>query len=312
MSFVSVIVPTYNRSAFLRVAIRSVTNQTHRDLEIIIIDDGSTDDTETVVRGFNDPRIKYFKHNQNLGEAVSRNHGLKESKGDFIAFLDDDDEWHPEKLEKQLSLFHQEDKDIGFVYCGYYSINSRGRILNQRIPEYRGTINGQLLTRNFVGPTSTALIKRTSIDRVGVFDENIAYGMDQDLWLRISKISLFDFVDTPLVKRIIHPGRLSSNPEILLNGLKSMLEKYPAGLGNNKEFCYRKYLGIGILYCWHGKSGEGRTLLRSAIASSPSRIRPYFYYALSFFGPNAFGLYSKIRGRWIKTKQPDVQTPPAW
>src|SRR5438034_8399752 len=119
MSRVSVIIPTYNRARYLSDAIRSVVNQTFQDFEIIVIDDCSQDQTRIATDSFKDQRIKYLTHDSNRGEAAARNTGIQKSTGSYIAFLDDDDQWAPEKLQLQIQIFEQSATKVGLVYCGY-------------------------------------------------------------------------------------------------------------------------------------------------------------------------------------------------
>ena len=117
MPKVSVVIPTFNRAEFLRTAIMSVLNQTYNDFEIIVVDDNSSDHTHQVVKSFKDDRIKYFHHVINLGPAAARNTAISASNGDYLAFLDDDDEWFPHKLQKQVELL---DKSLQNI-CGIYT-----------------------------------------------------------------------------------------------------------------------------------------------------------------------------------------------
>ncbi len=110
---VSVIIPTYNRANLVSRAIKSVLNQTYQDFEIIVVDDCSEDNTEEIVKSFNDSRIRYIKHKKNKGGSAARNTGIKRARGKYIAFLDDDDEWLPSKLEKQIMLFEKLSKHYG-------------------------------------------------------------------------------------------------------------------------------------------------------------------------------------------------------
>ena len=124
MPSVSVIIPTYNYGRFIERAVNSVLSQSYQDYEIIIIDDGSTDDTKNrVVVKYHDERIIYIRHDMNRGPSAARNTGIKSSKGEFIAFLDSDDEWEPDKLYHQINLFRNASSDIGCVYCGARNIN---------------------------------------------------------------------------------------------------------------------------------------------------------------------------------------------
>jgi len=109
---VSIVVPTYNRADFLPKAIQSVLNQTYRDWEMIIVDDGSTDNTEEVVKGYKEERIRYIVHKYNLGLSAARNTGIKNSRGKYIALLDSDDEWFPEKISCQINIFQKRDSEF--------------------------------------------------------------------------------------------------------------------------------------------------------------------------------------------------------
>jgi len=117
---VTIVIPTYNRGYILSRAIKSVLNQTYQNMEIIIVDDGSKDNTEEVVKKFTDTRIQYIRHSENRGLSAARNTGIKNSKSDFVAFLDSDDEYLPEKIEKSLEVFKNARENLGMVCSNYY------------------------------------------------------------------------------------------------------------------------------------------------------------------------------------------------
>ena len=118
MPKISVVIPTYNRAHLIKKAINSVFEQTYQDFEIVIIDDGSKDNTEEIVKSINDGRIRYIKHEKNKGEAGARNTGIENSKGEYIAFLDTDVTWSKDKLEKQLNILESSPADVGVVFTG--------------------------------------------------------------------------------------------------------------------------------------------------------------------------------------------------
>src|SRR5678815_5471292 len=120
MPKVSVVIPTRNRAEFLRAAIQSVLNQTFQGFEIIVVDDASEDKTPEIVRTFTDTRMTYVRHDTNKGQGVTRNDGISRASGEFIALLDDDDEWLPGKLEKQIRVLDSSRSDVGLVYTGLY------------------------------------------------------------------------------------------------------------------------------------------------------------------------------------------------
>ena len=127
MGGVSVIIPTYNRAACLKLALASVLNQTYQNFEIIVVDDASTDGTADVVRGFADARITYVRHDVNRGKvgagAAARNSGIARAQGTYIAFLDDDDEWLPEKLARQVAVLDRGPRSVGAIYTGFVKID---------------------------------------------------------------------------------------------------------------------------------------------------------------------------------------------
>ncbi|MDQ7032067.1 MAG: glycosyltransferase family A protein [Desulfonauticus sp.] len=204
---VSVIIPTYNRAKFLGQAIESVLKQTYTCLELIVVDDGSTDRTWQIVKHFSDKRIKYF-YQENKGVAWARNWGVKVSRGEFIAFLDSDDFWLPQKLEKQLRFLQE--TDFLLVQC-LEKWFRRGKFVNQKRKHLMpaGWFWEKALEMCLIGP-SCVLLKRQVLDKVGVFDETFPACEDYELWLRV----LLDYPvglvpEALVVKRGGHGDQLS-------------------------------------------------------------------------------------------------------
>ena len=189
MPLVSVIIPTRNRSSLLERALKSVTAQTYKDWEIIIIDDASSDGTENAVSVFQNGIIRYIRLSERKGGAVARNTGIKEAKGEFIAFLDDDDEWLPEKLEKQMNVILR-DNSIALCYTGR-QIKKEGNNFFGFSKKYSFHLPASddhfksIMTDNFVGPSSSVLIKKEVLDSAGGFDENLPCYQDYELFIRI-------------------------------------------------------------------------------------------------------------------------------
>lgn len=221
---VSIIVPTFNRAQLVAEAIKSVLNQTYGNFEIIIIDDYSTDNTAELIGKINDDRISYFCLNKNQGAPAARNIGLKKASGQLIAFLDSDDQWVSTKLEKQVALFERE-QHIGLVYTGIKFINNQSeRVL---VPKVRGDISKNILMKNYVGPTSSVLIKKALIDKVGGFDNTLPSCQDWDLFIRIGQICEIDYIAEPLVLYFEHGGtRISTNSKAVVKGHLKIHSKY--------------------------------------------------------------------------------------
>ena len=225
MPKISVIIPTYNRAHYIRFAIRSVLNQTFSDFELIIVDDGSIDNTRWIVNSFKDERIIYLPREVNKGPAAARNAGIKSSNGKLIAFLDDDDEWLPEKLECQVKVI-EENPEVGLVYAGYLKVDDKGRIINKINPSKKQCSFYDLLQQNPIG-LGTVIVWRECFEKVGLFDEDLHSIEDWDMWIRISKHFLFKSVNRPLTKYRVHKGMISMNTYTRLEQINNrMFDKY--------------------------------------------------------------------------------------
>ena len=207
---VSVIIPTYNRASLLSRAIESVMNQTFKDFELIIIDDGSTDNTRDTVEGFQrmDARVKYLRQENSGTPASPLNTGINNSQGEYLAFLDDDDEWLPQKLEKQITLFQISKKpNVGIIGCGCFMIRGN-KIKTYEFPATDNIIK-LLLNKSVFLSCSSTVMKKEVFNKLGKFDETFRLFFARDMWLRICQDYDFDFVDEPLYKYYIHGSNLS-------------------------------------------------------------------------------------------------------
>jgi len=210
---VSVIIPTYNRRNTLPSALHSVLNQTYNTLEVIIVDDGSDDGTEEYVSGVADSRVKYVKTVGNKGPSAARNLGVRLAQGEYVAFQDSDDEWLSDKLEKQMSLFGDSEKDTGMVYCEFTRYRGRTRqgvTPSKEIPyEYKqGNIFRVLLLQPLIG-TSTVVIKRQDFISAGGFNETLKTFEDYEFTLRFSRNHAIGFVEESLVKVYDSPNSVN-------------------------------------------------------------------------------------------------------
>src|SRR5262245_37218096 len=192
---VSIVIATRNYGRYLAGALQSVLDQTWHDLEVIVIDDGSTDDTPEVIRPFLvDPRVR-TQQTDGLGQSRAKNLGIQLSRAPFIAFLDGDDEWLPTKLERQLPLF--ENRAVGVVYSRRTLMDEGGRELPTPNGTFaRGRVYDDLLAQNFVC-FSSVVVRRQVFESVGMFDPDLPLSIDYDLWLRVAGHYEFDFVNEP-------------------------------------------------------------------------------------------------------------------
>jgi glycosyltransferase involved in cell wall biosynthesis len=203
---VSVVIPTFNYARFLPETLDSAIEQTFTDIEIIVVDDGSTDATPEVIQPYlADRRVRYHR-GDHRGTSAARNIGIRLARAPLVAFLDSDDIWLPEKLQRQVPLFER-DPQVAVVYSRRLSIDEHGRPLplGER-PLHRGQVLGALFRQNFIC-FSSGVVRRSALEAVGMCDEGIDLSIDFDLWLRLAARYRLDYVDEPLVKyRTGHPS----------------------------------------------------------------------------------------------------------
>ena len=276
---VSVILPTYNRASFLSRAIQSVLDQTYPQWELIIVDDASTDNTRAVVLAFEDPRIHYLHHEMNLGQCSARNAGINASRGGYYAFLDSDDEWLPNKLERQLYHFSKCAEDVGAVYCSHYESDELTANI-QKPPLLRGNVYKHLLSGWCPAGTSLFMLRASVLKKSGMFDENLPSYTDYDLWIRIARHYDFEYVDEPLVIIYKHYGsHTSKDLKPRTEGLSFFVQKWgevitkEAGADSLNSLLrkqlYLTYHSAAVDSLLHSKRKEGLAYLRKA-----SRLRP--------------------------------------
>ena len=204
---ISVVIPTYNRSDVIGRAIESALKQTLEEIEVIVVDDASTDSTQEIVTSIDDPRVEYIKHEQNLGGSAARNTGLDHSSGKYIAFLDSDDVWERTKLEKQVSELNSRSDEWIATYCNFNQ--KRSNILieavdnNIRRPtgiEGDERVIDRILLRSFsYGGSSTIFVERAAVDQINGFDPSFQRLQDLEFLIRLLQVGKMSYVDEILV-----------------------------------------------------------------------------------------------------------------
>lgn len=228
---VSVIIATYNMGQFLAEAIQSILNQTFQDLEVIVVDDGSTDNTQVCLERFRTDTRVIIVTQRNLGQPRAKNVGIERARGSYIAFCDADDYWLPQKLELQLPRFNH-CQDIGVVYSPATALFPDGSRAELQGPKYmRGDVLHTMFVRNIV-PFGTAVVRRECIDQLGAFDESFQMGIDWDLWLRISTRWKFDYVEEATYIYRIWDGQMSKNWRGRYDCALAIMEKFLAQYPN--------------------------------------------------------------------------------
>lgn len=216
---IDVIIPVFNGAAYIEAAIQSVRQQTFPPERIIVVNDGSTDGTAEVVARLAeaDARVVHLAR-RNSGVSAARNAGIAASSAPFIAFLDADDIWLPEKLQRQMEAFERGGPETGFVHSSYFFINARGeRLLDRNVvpPKQRGDIFMPVLLEGYVlsGSASSVAVRRDVLDKAGHFDERLFHGEDWDLWIRLARISKVDFTPEAVVGIRVHDQSAQRRPQ---------------------------------------------------------------------------------------------------
>ena len=269
---VSVVIPTRDRSWCLPEAIESVLAQSYKDVEIIVIDDGSRDDTRKVVSRYGG-KLRYY-YQENKGVVSARNRGLSEARGEYVAFLDDDDLWAPGMLERAVSAFRSSEGDTGVVYVGYRYLlrdGDKSRPLDRKVKCFSGDVFERLIMGNFI-PLPSAVIKRECLEKAGGFDERIGWYEDWELFLRLSLHGYrFLFIDEPLLYIRIHGSNRSCDLLAMKEGALKVVRKiHDLSKGSPYEPLIRgvltwRLLALGWYLTLEGRPSRGRDYIRSAL-----------------------------------------------
>jgi len=233
-AWVSAVIPTHNRAGILPDALDSVWQQTYRPIEMIVIDDGSEDDTQAVVQQWAEKckedaafTVRYI-YQENKGANAARNKGIAAATGEYVAFLDSDDRWMPDKLAKQVAVF-QKESALGDVYCGLYHIDlkSNTRLDDAQVNYPSGWLLRSLLIHDVTTPTSCHVVKKDCFERVGFFDETLPARQDWDMWIRVASKYKIGYVPEVLVEQREHAGsRVRSNPMNEIQAARQIFQKY--------------------------------------------------------------------------------------
>jgi len=293
MPKVSVIIPTYNAGKFVREAVDSVLNQAYEDYEIIVVDGGSVDNTRELLSSYGE-KIRFIRQTDR-GVAAARNVGILNSKGEYVAFLDADDQWLSQKLKLQVKYL-DEHPAVGLVFSDAWCITGGEPLpsdfhfvkrTSQISKPFSGKVFDKLFVRNFI-PCLSVLVRRTCLDKVGLFDTDLSLAEDYDLWLRVARITSVHYIDQPLAIYRKHVDSLSHNIEsaekeiesiILLK--KKMIDFDPslrAKLSHQtmETAYYHYYIDLGIIQFKKGERRKARKNFRQYIQLSLSNPRVYF------------------------------------
>ena len=308
MSHVSVIIPVYKGAAFIAQSIDSVLAQSYPDIELIIVNDGSPDNSDAVIQPYlADPRVKYIEQ-QNAGVAAARNAGIRVASGEYIAVLDQDDLWLPDKLARQVEYL-DEHPEIALVHSNIHFIDEAG----ERIPDPEwawvaptcGQALPELVQRNSIC-TGTVLLRKRALEQTGLFRQELAPADDWDLWLRIAARHPIGFVDAVTACYRVHQGNESRNllkmQEAEIRVVETFIHEHPGAVGNaiTRAKLFSLYSEAARLLERSGRYTEARGYWLRAMRVQPVATTPYvalIWSALPTSQRRALAWYGgKVRG----------------
>lgn len=275
---VSVVIPTYNRASLLGRSIRSVLEQTYDDLELIVVDDASSDNTSEVVLHFSDSRIRYVRRDRNGNCPAARNAGIIASTGKFVAFNDDDDEWLPDKLERQMRVFEVAPAQVGVVYCDFWAIRNGEKSL------YRATHimpeDGMAFRRALAFPESgiwlqTAIFRKECFDEAGMLDETLPIFSDAEIFFRVCKLYYLHHMSIPLVNLWVTPGSMMSNHVAIAKDLKTILTRYQEDIKADSRTETKYFMKLSWEMHSVGQQMTACKYLARGLTTSPSECLAY-------------------------------------
>lgn len=280
---VSVVIPTYNRSSTIIRCIESVIQQSYKNIEIIVVDDASTDNTESVIQKYITlNNFNYLKLASNLGGAEARNIGINKSNGDYIAFQDSDDEWMLDKLEKQMLYFNQNDVDI--VFSKIKRISNLGESIFPKLNVIESLNMATLLQVNYIG-TPSAVIKKQKLIEVSGFDKTLPRLQDWDLFIRLSKNASFYMIPEVLCNAYLQDNSITNNPQALVKTLTIFANKYKNDINQltcrEQSAVYEKY---GSLLVDINEIKPAKAFFKKGLKISLSNIKLLTKYLLISIG----------------------------
>ncbi len=302
---VSVIIPAYNSERYIAETLESVFAQTYRNLEVIVVDDGSTDGTRELIQtGF--PKVRYF-WKPNGGAPSGRNLGIRNARGDLIAFVDSDDLWLPKKLEAQVRLF-TDDPTLVWSYTDCYDFVGQPDHIAGRSSRLARPFEGDILPALFLGnfiSSPTVVLRREVFDTAGLWDAGVAPVEDWDLWLRVAAQFSIKYLDEPLALHRRHSDSTIANIhpqeflDIHLAVLRQVLERHPDRLRSLwRPAIANVYFKIGLGFLKRGMNNTGRLCLVRAVWYSPRELRFYGFLVAAFLPTWAIFRLNWLRHKW--------------
>jgi glycosyltransferase involved in cell wall biosynthesis len=305
---VTAVVTTYDRPQLVRRAIKSALAQTYEPLEIIVVEDGSNGSVKVWLEEQGFDHIRYIRHEENQGLAAARNTGLKLARGKYIAYLDDDDEWLPEKTAKQVKLAEKEAKSCAVVYCGALVVSPEGDLVGENMPRLKGDIREAIHEKGLFTIPSSCLFQREALECIGGYDENLSSHIDHDIWLQLAQAGYAaEYVSECLVRAHQHLGyQMTTDVEARMQATREFCDKWRLELTDwwrqreaeryCSEFRARVMGMLGWSLVESGQRMQSAKCFLSAIRHHPTQRRYYQGLVASALGRSNYdGLVQSLK-----------------
>lgn len=295
-NLVSVIIPTYNRAEFIETSVKSVLQQSHTELECIIIDGGSDDGTRELLDGLDDDRLQLHVRDGPKGIANARNFGIRTAQGGHIVFLDDDDRMYPNTIARLMDTIDEHPSDCAGVFTAQRHVDESGGTQIREVPQGRVDEFEGVSISGF----SCTLIRGDVFEKIGEVDESFPACEDSDLWIRILSEFCMVGINEVLYDRMVHEDQTIKDDRMMVEGKRRLLEKHGDRLSQPYQITQRRVIARGLIRL--GRYSEARSELREVIKADP-RMYDYYYFAWLIFGATGYrigrllhrGIYSRLR-----------------
>lgn len=285
MSAVSIVVPTYNRADLLERAIDSALSQRIEPLEVIVVDDGSTDETPKILDRYNANNLHYFRSEVNRNANVARNVGIKNARSEYILFLDSDDELYPDAAATLARSLDAHSEECAGVFPSYSLASESGE--TSRRPTADGKVTFEdIFEENVIGGFTGNLVRRSVIESIGYLDESLEKGQDVDFYFRVLKNYYMWGINDELYRQYYHGNQISTDESNRIEGETQILDKH----GDHMSSTHRakRHDWRGMAYAYSDEMTEARSDFVKAIRLDPFRWEYYYHFILSLLGGRVF------------------------
>lgn len=288
MPAISAVIPTYNRAPFLEDAVRSVLNQTHADLECIVVNGGSTDETPKLLDAIRDDRLRVITRDRPRGPSNARNVAIEQASGEYILFLDDDDRLYENAIKRLVETLRNQPPGCAGVYTAQCQINEMEGAHTRRITDGRVDYYAD----SKIGGPSCTLLRAEVFEEVGLFDESFPAVEDTEFWIRLFSAYHMIALDCVLYERRLHDEQITADPQLMLKGSLKLLEKH--GTSFSPYTKAQHYYSIAHKHAQLDRTATARSYIRRAIREYPWRLAYYYYHWWLLFGIFGYILGQKV------------------